>query len=223
MPITLITGPANAGKAQLVMERLRNHLARGDEPLLVVPTRVDAEHYLRELAGEGVALGARVERFEGLIAETVRRAGVSEPVLGPLARERLLAAVAEQSGLEAPPGFVRALAELFDELHVRRVTPAALHRALEAWAAEDGADASRAQLGELFERYRQRLRRMRRLDTEQRAMQALDALRRRPWLWGATPVLFYGFDDLTRLQLDAIETLGRVLDAPVTVSLAYEP
>ena len=35
-------------------------------------------------------------------------------------------------------------------------------------------------------------------------------------------MLFYGFDDLTPLQLDAIETLGRVVDAPVTVSLAYE-
>ncbi len=54
-------------------------------------------------------------------------------------------------------------------------------------------------------------------------MRALDALRRRPALWGATPVLFYGFDDLTRLQLDAIETLGRVVGAEVTVSLAYEP
>ncbi len=91
MPITLITGPANAGKAQLVMEALRAHLARGDEPLLVVPTRVDAEHYLRELAGEGG--GARRARgaLRGLIAELIRRAGVREPVLGALAREQLLA------------------------------------------------------------------------------------------------------------------------------------
>ncbi len=35
-------------------------------------------------------------------------------------------------------------------------------------------------------------------------------------------MLFYGFDDLTRLQLDVIETLGRIVDAEVTVSLAYE-
>ncbi len=54
-------------------------------------------------------------------------------------------------------------------------------------------------------------------------MRALDALRERPALWARTPVLFYGFDDLTRLQLDAIETLGRIVDAEVTVSLAYEP
>jgi RecB family exonuclease len=36
-------------------------------------------------------------------------------------------------------------------------------------------------------------------------------------------VCFYGFDDLTALQLDALETLSRVVDAPVTLSLAYEP
>jgi len=35
-------------------------------------------------------------------------------------------------------------------------------------------------------------------------------------------VLFYGFDDLTRLQIDAIETLGAVVGARVTVSLTYE-
>ena len=57
MAITLVTGPANAGKALHVLGSLRAHLARGDDPLLVVPTRVDAEHYLRELAGEGSALG----------------------------------------------------------------------------------------------------------------------------------------------------------------------
>jgi RecB family exonuclease len=36
-------------------------------------------------------------------------------------------------------------------------------------------------------------------------------------------VLLYGFDDLTELQLDAIETLGGVVGADVSVSLAYEP
>ncbi|HYM53808.1 MAG TPA: hypothetical protein VES97_00485, partial [Solirubrobacteraceae bacterium] len=88
-----MTGPANAGKAQVVMDGVRRHLAHGEEPLLVVPTRADAEHYRRELAGEGAAMGARVERFEGLIGEAVRRAGVAEPVLRGIARERALAAI----------------------------------------------------------------------------------------------------------------------------------
>jgi ATP-dependent helicase/DNAse subunit B len=36
-------------------------------------------------------------------------------------------------------------------------------------------------------------------------------------------VLLYGFDDFTELQIDTILTLGDVVDAPVMVSLAYEP
>ena len=42
LSITLITGPANAGKAQLAMDAVRRHIAHGEEPLLVVPTRADA-------------------------------------------------------------------------------------------------------------------------------------------------------------------------------------
>ena len=86
MPITLVTGPANSGKAQVLMDAVRRHLAHGEEPLLVVPTRADVEHYLRELAGEQTAMGVRVERFAGLIAEAVARAGISDSVLGGLAR-----------------------------------------------------------------------------------------------------------------------------------------
>jgi ATP-dependent helicase/DNAse subunit B len=223
MPIKLITGPANAGKAELVMDAVRRHLAHGQEPLLVVPTRADADHYLRELAGEGASMGVRVERFAGLLGEAAQRAGVGSPVLAGMARERVLEALAERAGIPASRGFVRALAELVSELQVQRVTPAALERALSSWAEQDGAGVSRRELGVLFADYRATLQRLGRVDVEQRAVAALDALRRRPALWGATPVLVYGFDDLTRLQLDAIETLGRVVGAELTVSLAYEP
>ena len=133
MPITLLTGPANAGKAQVVMDAVRAHVARGEEPLLVVPTRADAEHYLRELAGEGAAMGARVVRFDGLIEETVRLAGGSAPVLGALARRSLLARIAPAgTGARGAPGFVAALEALFAELRVRRVSAATLTRALES-------------------------------------------------------------------------------------------
>ncbi|HST32191.1 MAG TPA: PD-(D/E)XK nuclease family protein [Solirubrobacteraceae bacterium] len=227
MAITLITGPANAGKAELVMDALRSHLARGEEPILVVPTRADADHYLRELAGDRAAIGVRVERFAGLIGEAVLRSGIAEPVIGGLARERLLLALAAgedpQRARGAQRGFVRALSELLAELQFRRIAPGRLLRALEDWRAADGPDAAPAELGRIYGGYRDALRRLGRLDAEQRAVLALDALREQPALWGRTPVLLYGFDDLTTLQLDAVETLGSVVDAPVTLSLPYEP
>jgi ATP-dependent helicase/DNAse subunit B len=224
MPISLITGPANAGKAELVLDAVRSHAAREHDPLLIVPRHADVAHYLRELAGDGVAMGVRVERFAGLVSEIVRRAGAGEAVLGGLARERLLQSLAERElAAAAGPGFIRALSELLGELRTRRVSPARLIGALDAWLAADGPSAARAEIGRLFLRYDAELKRLGRCDEEQRAMRALDAVRERPALWGRTPVLFYGFDDLAPLQLDAIETLGRVVDAPVTVSLAHEP
>jgi ATP-dependent helicase/DNAse subunit B len=223
MPITLITGPANAGKAELAMEAVRRHIAHGEDPLLVVPTREDAEHYLRELAGEGAVMGVQVERFSGLLREAVRRAGVREPVLAGIARERLLEALAARAGVTATPGLVAALAAMFAELQVRRVTPARLGHALSQWASEDGPRPTLSQLARLFGDYRATLVRLGRIDAEQCSVRALDLLRERPALWGVTPVVVYGFDDLTPLQLDAIETLGRLVDAEVTVSLAYEP
>src|SRR5437764_1210033 len=41
MPLTLVTGPANAGKARLVLDGLRERLA--NDPILVVPTIRDAD------------------------------------------------------------------------------------------------------------------------------------------------------------------------------------
>ena len=200
------------------MDAVRRHLAEGHEPILVVPTATDVEHYLRELAGPRTAMGVRVTVFAGLIEELVRRAGIREPVLGGLARERLIAAVVGAGGEPPRPGFVRALCELFAELRLARVQP----RRLTAALADTAADALGFDLAGAYAEYDRRLAALGRIDEQQRAMQALDVLRERPSSWGTEPVLFYGFDDLTAIQLDAIETLGARVDAPVTVSLAFE-
>jgi hypothetical protein len=42
VPLTLVTGPANAEKAGFVLGAYRERLHR--EPLLVVPTPADADH-----------------------------------------------------------------------------------------------------------------------------------------------------------------------------------
>ncbi len=218
VPISLVTGPANAGKAHVVLEAVRGHVARGEEPLLVVPTGLDQARYRRELAETGLTLGARVERFEGLLAVVVARAGLGEARIGSLARERMLARLAD-----ARPGMASALARLVAELETQRVTPARLRGALRAAETGAGEQATLVSLCDVYERYREALAGLGRVDHELRVTRALDALRRKPALWGSTPVLLYGFDDLTELQLDTIETLGAVVGAHVTVSLAYEP
>jgi ATP-dependent helicase/DNAse subunit B len=220
MSITLLTGPANAGKARVVLEGLSAYSSRGEQPLLIVPTRADVERYEQELMADGLAPGVRVKRFEGLMAEVVRRAGGAQRPLGTLARERILATLA---GRRATRGLTRALAAFVSELEVQRVSPEQLRAAMEAWAAADPEQRGRAeQLGSLYEEYERILRLLGLADAEQRATRALDELRRVPARWGAIPVSLYGFDDFTRLQLDAIETLGTVVGARVTVSLTFE-
>lgn len=218
MPISLVTGPANAGKAHVVLDAVKGHVARGEEPLLVVPTVLDQARYRRELAEDGLALGVRVERFEGLLAVVVARSRLGEARIGSLTRERMLARLAN-----ARPGMASALARLVAELETQRVTPARLRGALRATKAGGGEPATLVALCDVYERYHEALEQLGRADHELRVTRALDALRRKPALWGSTPVLLYGFDDLTELQLDTIETLGGVVGARVTVSLAYEP
>ena len=146
----------------------------------------------------------------------------------PLARERVAAGAIAATELRAlaasaaTDGFARALLRLVDELEEQRVTPQRLTQALRAWAAEDADRRSYAdEVSGLYAAYRRRLERLGRRDAPLHAVAALDAVREDPALWGETPVFFYGFDDLSALQRDAIETLA-ASGARVVLSLAYE-
>lgn len=230
MPITLITGPANAGKARAVMQALARHVAHGEQPLLVVPTGADANRYRGELARQGPVTGASVCLFDGLLERVARCASVAEPSLGrpPLsrgAREQLLFTLASRTkgSTEGARRLATALSGAIAELQAADLRPGQLRRALGAGGSERRAEL----LIELHERYNRELARHRLLDGELRARRALDVLRGRPALWRAgsrpQPVLLYGFDDLTGLEMDAVQTLGEAVDASVTVALAYEP
>jgi ATP-dependent helicase/DNAse subunit B len=223
VPLTLITGPANAGKAQAVMDAVRAELAAGHQPLLVVPTAADVQRYTRELAGEGALIGARVTRFGGLLGEVVRRSGSEGPVLPERARERLIAIVARSSGLAArgeqplSKGLSRAARELIDDLHAGAVAPARLQAAL---AKLDGS-SPHLQVAAMYSGYEAELARLGVSDFQQCRLRALRAIGADPSLWDGTPVLLYGFDDFSPLQLEAIRTLAGT-DVEVTVSLSFE-
>jgi len=227
MPLTLVTGPANSAKAQVVLDRYRAALPR--EPLLVVPRAADAEHYRRELAETGATLGVRVEAFSGLMREIATRAGLPDRPLGEHARAALLRQAVTETRLDvlAPaarsPGFAPALTRLIAELTSRRIEPPRFTQALRAWAGESRRRDYADELAALYAAYRRRLERLDRRDRELHDRDALDQIALRPDRWGATPVFCYGFDDLDPLQLDTIETLARRVGAPVTLSLPGEP
>jgi ATP-dependent helicase/nuclease subunit B len=228
MPLTLVTGPANAEKAGHVLAAYRAALDR--EPLLVVPTAADVERYRRELAAQGAVFGVQVMRFGWLEREIARRSGVRGRPLGGLARERVAAAAVRAARLDrlaasaATPGFLPAFLALADELEEQRISPGRWYAALRAWAATAPAQSSYAEeLGALYGAYRDALDRLGRPDGRLHALAALDALRLDPSLWGDTPVFLYGFDDLTPLQRDVLETLAVHCRADVTLSLTYEP
>ena len=222
MSLTLITGPANAAKAGAVLDRFRASLPR--EPVLVVPTPADVEHYQRELAAEGIVVGTEVATFSWLVRGLAEATGVRPRAAGPVARERVVRAAVAETRLEvlgrsaAAPGFAAAAGALFAELGRSLVGPARFTRAVRDW---DEAPPHAAELAALYSAYHRRLERLEAVDHEGLAKAALDALRERPAAWGGRPVFLYGFDDLTPLQRDAVETLARHAD--VCVALAYEP
>ena len=116
------------------------------DPLLVVPTAADVEHYQRELAASGIVFGAEVlDVLRGSCARSPRRAGLDARPLGRVARDRVVRAAIADVPLRAlarsaaTPGFAAAAGALFAELQRSLVTPARFTSALRAWAGGSGA------------------------------------------------------------------------------------
>jgi ATP-dependent helicase/DNAse subunit B len=185
--------------------------------LLVVPTARDARLYTRELAAGGAVMGGAVLTFSGLTREIAKRAGFEGQRVSELQRERLVRRAIQTVRLQElaesarTPGFVAAAVELIAELERSLIKP------------ERFARSGAGEVAAIYSAYARELDRVGRVDAELYAWAALDALRENPGRWGATEVFFYGFDDLTPLERDAIETLARVAGSNVTVSLTYEP
>jgi hypothetical protein len=197
VPLTLLVGPANAGKVAHLLDRYLAAIDR--DPVLVVPTGSDVERVERDLLVRSPALMAgSIGTFDDLFARIVR--GVGRPLLTDAQRALLLAQVVARTPLDGLgesarfAGFAAALLEP-EELDGRL---AALHRAY-----RDELD----RLG-LWDRDRER-----RFAAE-RVAGDLDA-------WDGAPVFAYGFEDLSGAQWTLLEALAA--RAEVTVSLPYEP
>ena len=202
MSITLVTGPANAGKAQVVMDAVRAppRARRG-----AAARRADARRRraLPARAGRrGRALGVRVERFGGLIARSSAAPGVRER--GARRRSRASACSAPLRAARAAPAARSAGLRARARRAVRRAassrasTPRAPRGGARGLRCGDGAAAlgvelaarSTAPTGGALER-------LGRLDRRAaRPCARSTRCARAPRCGARTPVLFYGFDDL---------------------------
>jgi RecB family exonuclease len=222
MPLHLIHGPPNSGRAGLVRERFEAALDR--DPVLVVPTLDDVYWFERELCAGGALLGATTTTFGGLFGMVAAAEGVPPgAVLTPAQRRRAVAvAVATSRSRLGPlrrsaarPGFALAFERLLDELQGAGLEPADV----EAGAGTLEGSAYLGDVATLFSAYMAVRNELGAIDSHAVARRAVELLRERPESW-SRPVFLYGLDDLTAEQLDLLGALAAASE--VTLALPYE-
>jgi ATP-dependent helicase/DNAse subunit B len=210
MPLTLLAGPANAGKVALLLDRYLADIGR--EPTLIVPNRADIDRVERDLLEHaGALLGGRIGTFDDVFEDIARSNGHHRPLVTDVQRALLVRDVVARARLSQLgrsarfAGFADALATAVSELESGLVEP----------------DEIDGELGELVRAYRAELDRLGLWDRDLERHHAAERVARDFAAWDGRPVYAYGFEDLTGAQWALLEALaGR---ADVTVSLPYEP
>jgi ATP-dependent helicase/nuclease subunit B len=210
MALSLVVGPAHAGKVALLLERFLATL--DDDPWLVVPNRADVERVERDLLRRRPALLAgRIGTFDDLFEEIAR--GDPEPRLIASDVQRSLAvrkairrtALDRLSASAASSGFADSLVTTLGEVESALLDPERL----------DG------ELGRLARAYREELDRLGLWDRDGLRKRAAGRLVSELDSWHGEPVFAYGFEDLTGAEWALLEGLAARTD--VTVSIPYEP
>ena len=210
MGLSLVLGPAHAGKVALLLERYLDVLER--EPYLVVPNRLDVDRVERDLVRRRPALlagtvGTFDDLFRQLAGGDGNPARVASETQRTLAARRAVARV-ELDGLRASAattGFSETLLQTIGELESGLV---------------DAADLE-PDLSRLVVAYREELDLLGFTDRDGMRRRAVERLRGDLAAWSGEPVFAYGFEDLTGAEWALLEALSARTE--VTVSIPYEP
>jgi ATP-dependent helicase/nuclease subunit B len=210
MGLSLLAGPANAGKVALLLERYLTRL--DDEPFLIVPSRSDVDRVERDLLRRcGCLLGGAIGTFDDVFERLA--AGESRPVATDAQRFLLVRRAIDETGAQldgltrsaGSAGFAETLLTALGELESGLLDPEDL----------DG------QLAAFYAAYRGELDRLGLTDRDLLRRQAVARLDRDLDAWHGEPVFAYGFEDLTAAEWTLLHALaGRT---EVHVSLPYEP
>jgi ATP-dependent helicase/DNAse subunit B len=222
MPLSLIVGPPNSGRAGEIRARFEAAVER--DPLLVVPTLDDVHRFERELCRDGRAMvGGSIGTFRRLTAEVAAfTRAPRRPMLSTAQRLALVRAAIQGTELRVlrasarHPGFAPALERLIGELQGAVVMPDDLARS--AASLDDGDYEN--ELARLYASYVREREASGRDDLHSAAHAASHSLRAHREAWRNRAVLIYGFDDLTEEQLDLVAALADACE--VTVAVNYE-
>jgi ATP-dependent helicase/DNAse subunit B len=210
MALSLVVGPAHAGKVALLLDRYLESLDR--DPWLVVPNRADVDRVERDLLRRKPALLAgRIGTFDDLFAAITESVAGRRPLASDLQRAlvvRRAIAGTPLNGLGASAGsngFGVSLLGALDEIGSALLDATRL----------DG------DLARLSQAYVEELDRLGLWDSNLLRRFAVERLAGEFEAWHGEPVFAYGFEDLTAAEWALLEALaGR---AEVTVSVPYEP
>ncbi|HET7844775.1 MAG TPA: hypothetical protein VFL14_11530, partial [Xanthomonadales bacterium] len=206
MGLSLLAGPANAGKVALLLDR---YLARsGDDPTLIVPNASDVDRVERDLLARcGCLFSGTIGTFDDLF----RRLGGDERPLSDAQRALVVRRLLQSASLNGlarsarTAGFADTLLQTLGELEQGMLDPEDLQ----------------GDLAELYALYRAELKRLGRSDRDLLRRHAAERLATDLDAWHGEPVFAYGFEDLTGAEWALLEALAGRTD--VEVSLPYEP
>ncbi len=209
MGLSLVVGPAHAGKVALLLERYLDVLEA--DPWLVVPNRFDVDQVERDLVKRRPALLAgTIGTFDDLFRH-IADDGNGLQVASELQRTLVVRRAVSGTPLDglrpsaATAGFADTLLHTIGELESGLVDVERLDGDLPRLVA-----AYRDELGRIGLRDRDGLRR----HAVERLHGDLDA-------WSGAPVFAYGFEDLTGAEWALLEALAARTE--ITVSIPYEP
>jgi ATP-dependent helicase/DNAse subunit B len=210
--LTLITGPANAGKVALLLRRYLAELPR--EPVLIVPNRPDVEQAERDLLElQPALLGGTIGTFDDVFRRIATGAGATRRVASDtqqilIARRAVASVRARMNGLGRSArfsGFADALLGAVGDLEAGLLDPGDLE----------------GDLASLYQAYLAELDRLGLWDRELLRRHAAERVAGDLAAWHGEPVFAHGFEDLTAAEWALLEALAGRTD--VTVSLPYEP
>src|SRR5215216_471018 len=210
MALTLLVGPANAGKVERLLDRYLAALGR--DPILIVPNRPDVDWAERELLARSPALlGGWIATFPDLFARLADGHPGRRPVATETQQTLVLRAALGRTALNGlgesarSAGFADALRDAIAEVEAGLLQPTDLE----------------GPLAKLYAAYREELDRLGLWDKNLLRAAAAERLGSDLAAWDGRPVFAYGFEDLTATEWALLEGLAGRTD--VTVSLPYEP